>query len=105
MNSLKTLVAIVVAGLLLFGMASLSLAQDAKKGPDDSGMTLEQHKANIISGIDARIKMLQDDRACVSAAKTREDMKKCRQAEQAARQQMKETMHEHRKGMAPQSPK
>lgn len=41
--------------------------------------SLEQEKAEQLKRIDTRIKRLQDERACVSAASTREAIRSCRQ--------------------------
>ena len=42
-------------------------------------VTLEQDKAEQLKRIDTRIKRLQDERACISAATTKEAVRSCRQ--------------------------
>jgi len=41
--------------------------------------SVEQIKAKMISYLDERINMLQEAKACVSAAQTPEDLKSCRE--------------------------
>ena len=42
-------------------------------------VNLEQQKAEQLRKIDTRIKRLQDERACISAATAREAIRSCRQ--------------------------
>ncbi|MBF0329259.1 MAG: hypothetical protein HQL10_08870 [Nitrospirae bacterium] len=57
----------------------------------------EAHKAKALSHIDARIKLLQDDKTCIAAAKNQDDIKKCRQADHEKRKEMKESFKEEKK--------
>jgi len=59
-------------------------------------MTVGQLKADMIQDIDARIKMLQADRGCVSAARTKEELTKCVQQAGEKRKQLMKKMEARR---------
>jgi hypothetical protein len=61
-------------------LAALILALSAGAGHSAAApVSLEQEKAEQLRRIDTRIKRLQDERSCVSAATTREAIRNCRQ--------------------------
>jgi hypothetical protein len=56
----------------------------------------EEREAKIISSIDDRIKMLQEEKTCVSAAKTPEDLRKCREKVKEERKEFRQEMKEQK---------
>lgn len=79
--------------VVMFFAAGLSVcaAAEAPAGqPPGKELTVDQLKAKITADIDSRIKMLQTDRGCVSAARTKEDLKKCARMSAEKRKQQKE---------------
>lgn len=87
---MKKFLSFVVVMFLLAGFSGRVSAQAQGGQPPKKEMTVEQLKANITADIDARIKMLQADRSCVSAARTKEDLKKCVQLAGEKRKQLKQ---------------
>ncbi|MBA4349436.1 MAG: hypothetical protein C0415_05550, partial [Thermodesulfovibrio sp.] len=75
---MKKLIAFTVICIFVSGLSLISIAEAQPPHAQKQEINIEQKKAKIIADIDARIKILQEDRACVSAAKTGEDLKKCR---------------------------
>jgi hypothetical protein len=67
----------IAVNLLLAFLLALSagVGYSANAAP----VSLESQKAEQQSRIDTRIKRLQDERACISAATTREALRSCRQ--------------------------
>ena len=66
--------------------------------------SFEEVKANVIGSIDGRIKILQDDRKCVSSAKTREDLKKCRQQDLEKRKELRQQRQKNKQTNSGVSP-
>lgn len=67
-------VAVNLLALLLVAL-SAGAVYSAKAAPT----RLEDRKAEQLRRLDARIKQLEDERACISGATTREAMKTCRE--------------------------
>jgi len=67
--------AILSALLLIFVVSLVSFAETTSSPKE---MNMEKRKEEVISRIDKRIQMLQELKKCISDAKTREDLKKCR---------------------------
>lgn len=86
---MKKSVGFVVGLLLLAGFSGGAAAETPAGQPAKKEMTTEQLKASIIADIDARMKMLQTDRVCVAAAKSKEELKKCAQQAGAKRKELK----------------
>ena len=97
MKFLRVIAILLAAGIIMTGLSSSLMAADGTKGAQDSA-NLEQLKARLTANFDARIKMLQDERSCVSAATSREDLRKCRQSAREEILKMKKEMMEQRKG-------
>ena len=104
MRFLRIVAMLLAAGMILAGLGSTIMAADETKGSQDSAK-FEQVKAKITASLDARIKLLQDEKACVSAAKTNEDLKKCRQSAREERKAIRKEMKGQMKGGAPQGTK
>jgi hypothetical protein len=65
---MKKLTVIFIAIVLALGVSILTYAQNPEGGNPQERTSIEQRKAKIISSIDERIKMLQEDKSCVSTA-------------------------------------
>ncbi|HEX8947899.1 MAG TPA: hypothetical protein VF790_02985 [Dissulfurispiraceae bacterium] len=87
MKHVKALFAVLAVMVLFAGFSSNLFAEEAKQSPDN--VSIDQVKAKILANIDARINILQDERACVDAAKSRDDLKKCRQTLREERKEMR----------------
>jgi hypothetical protein len=94
---MKILTVIFIVVIFALGVSILAYAQNPEGGSPQEKMSIEQRKAKIISSIDERIKMLQEDKTCVSAAQTYEDLRKCREKSREERKEFREEMKEQRK--------
>ena len=65
--------------ILALGVSILTYAQNPEGAKPQEKMSIEQRKATSISSIDQRISLLQELKACISAAQTPEDLRKCRE--------------------------
>jgi len=74
----------------------LAYAQSPEGAKPQEKIPIEQRKAKIISAIDERIKMLQEEKACVSAAQTHEDLRKCWDKSREERKGLREERKEQR---------
>ncbi len=75
---MKKLILMFLVVMFALGVSILAYAQNTEPAKPQEKVSIEESKAKILSLIDDRIKMLQEERACVSSAKTDEDMRKCR---------------------------
>ena len=50
---------------------------------------IQAHKTKILSDLDARITILQEERTCVQSAQAQSDIMKCREITQAKHEKMK----------------
>ena len=94
---MKKLILIFLVVIFALGVSILAYAQDTEPGKPQEMMSIEEMKAKIISSIDGRIKMLQDEKACVSAAKANDDLRKCRGKVRGERRELRQEMKEQRK--------
>ena len=94
---MKKLVLIFLVVIFALSVSILTYAQDTEPAKPQEKVSIEESKAKIISSIDERIKMLQEEKACVSAAKTHEDLRKCRGKVRAERRGARQEMEEQRK--------
>jgi hypothetical protein len=94
---MKKLIALAVIGIFALGLSLISIAEAQPPQTQKQEINIEQAKAKRIADIDARIKILQEDRVCVSAAKTREDMKKCKHHDIQERKELRKERREQRK--------
>ncbi|MBF0343760.1 MAG: hypothetical protein HQL06_05965 [Nitrospirae bacterium] len=86
MATLRYLMCLLALGLCLNGVV---FANDAQSRESNSGF--EERKAKIVENVDKRIKVMQDFKSCVSAAKDRGALKKCMQDRKQAMQQLRPT--------------
>ena len=91
---MKKLMVILIVIILGLGVSILSYAQNNEGSKPQEKISIEQRKAKLISSIDERINMLQGVKACVSAAQTREDLRKCREKLGEERREFREERKE-----------
>jgi len=94
---MKKLIIIFMVVIFTLGVSILAYAQNPEAAKPQEKVSIEERKAKIISAIDERIKMLQEEKACVSAAKAPEDLRKCREKVKEERKEFREDMKEQRK--------
>jgi len=72
---------ILVAGMLAMALAVPAYAVEGGQPPPpkDQGANFEQRKADILGNMDRRMNRLQEEKACVEAAKNMDDLKACRE--------------------------
>lgn len=87
---MKKFLSFVVVTFVLAGFSGHISAETQGGRQSNKELTVQQLKTNILADIDARIKMLQADRGCVSAARSREDLNKCVQLAGEKRKQVKQ---------------
>jgi len=94
---MKKLILIFLVIIFALGVSALAYAQNTEPAKSQEQVSMEEMKAKIISSIDERIKMLQEEKACVSAAKTSEDFRKCRGKGRFERREPRQEMKEQSK--------
>ena len=94
---MKKLILTFLVVIFALGVSILAYAQNTEPAQPQEKVSIEEKKAKMISSIDERIKMLQEEKACVSAAKTQEDLRKCRGKVRAERRELRQEMEEQRK--------
>lgn len=67
----------VIAVALVLVFALPVFAVDVSKTPAGTAPTFDQMKADRMKKIDERMTSLQEEKACVQAAKTQDDLKAC----------------------------
>lgn len=82
-------------GSFLF-VSVLGLAHAEGEAPQ-KGQMLEEAKAHTLKMLDMRIQALQESKTCVTNAKSKEDMHKCREAAQKDMKEFKGAREENRK--------
>jgi hypothetical protein len=71
---------VTLAALILLCLAIPAVAADVGGQPQDrSGRDFQQTKAEILKRIDERLARIQQERACVEAARSHEDARACRE--------------------------
>jgi len=81
--------------LALVSLASISArAQSSEKNELFSDM-----KTHVLGMLDKRIASLQEEKACVTQAQNKEDMKKCRKEHEEHKTEMKADREEFRESM------
>ena len=88
---------ILIAIILMLGVSILVYAQNTEGSKSQEKISIEQRKGKLISSIDERINTLEGVKACVSAAQTSEDLRKCREKLREERRESWEERKEQRK--------
>ena len=68
----------IISTLITLFIAVPAFAADNAPQPKGPGPNFEQHRADILKRIDARIARNQEEKSCVQAAKNHDDIKACR---------------------------
>ena len=68
-----------MAGIVFLMLSTPAFAAESGEVSEEEAKIVEQQKGAAIKLLDERISMLQDERACLSAAKSIADLKVCRQ--------------------------
>lgn len=67
----------------------LTVSLHAEEGNSHKGEVLSEVKAHALTMIDKRIASLQESKTCINSAQSREDLKKCREANKNNRGEFK----------------
>jgi hypothetical protein len=76
-------VVIAVAAVVLLVFALTAFATEGFQPQKDTGISFEQMKANHLKQVDGRINSLQEEKTCVAAAKSQDDLMACRSKHRA----------------------
>lgn len=88
---MKKIIVLLTAALFILGNFISVMAAD-------SGETnIEQKKEIIINDIDQMIKLLQDEKVCVAAARTKDEIKKCHEPIVAHKKETKKKIKDSRR--------
>ena len=93
---MKKLMVIFLVVIFTLGVSVLAYSQNPEAGKPQEKVSIEERKAKIISSIDERIKMHQEEKTCVSAVKPPEDLRKCREKVKEERKEFRQEMKEQR---------
>jgi hypothetical protein len=94
-------IVIAVAAALPLVFAVPAFATDASQPSKETGTNFEQMQADHLKMLDERLNSLQQEKACVQAAKNQDNLRACRAKHKA---EMKEHRDEMRKMMGPFGP-
>jgi len=94
---MKKQIVVVFVMIVVFCLSALAYAQSTEGSKPQEQVPMEQRKAKLMSLIDQRINLLQGIKACVSAAQTTEDLRKCRDKFREESKQSLEERKEQRK--------
>jgi len=91
----------IAAAVLSLAFAVPVFAANGGQPQQGQALNFEEKQAEILKNIDARAAGLQDDRACVQAAKNLEDLKACRDKQMAEMEKRRSEMKGHGTGSGP----
>lgn len=83
---------LIAAAVLSLVVAAAAFAAESGTVPNrqgGQGMTFEERKADVLKHLDTRMSSLQEEKACVQAAKNHDDLRACRQKHHAEMDQMR----------------
>jgi hypothetical protein len=80
---------LIAAAVLSLVVAAAAFAADSGQAPKGQSMSFEERKADILKHLDTRMSFLQEETACVQAARNHDDLKACRQKHHAEMDQMR----------------
>lgn len=86
---------VIAAAVLSLVVAAAAFAADSGTAPKGPNMTFEERKAEVLKHIDTRLSSLQEEKTCVQAAKSHDDLRACRQKHHAEMDKMRGEHHEH----------
>lgn len=96
---MKKMVSLLVVGALALGGATVVRAEGKAMSAGSPATSVDQVKSKKIEELDQKIKMLQDDKSCISAAKDKMELKKCRETVKAAMTKMRDEKKAKREAM------
>lgn len=85
---MKKMISLFVVTTFLVAAAATARAEGVS--PAKSPLTMEQAKSRKIEELEQKMKLLQDDKTCVAAAKSKEELKKCRENAKAVLHKIQE---------------
>lgn len=88
----------IAAAVLSLAFAVPVFAADGGQPQKGQEPIFEQKQAEILKNIDARAAGLQEDRACVQAARSNDDLKACRDKQMAAMEKRRSEIKAHSTG-------
>ncbi len=88
----------IAAAVLSLAFAAPVFAADGGQPQQGQAPSFEQKQAEILKKIDARAAGLQDERSCVQAAKSLEDLKACKDKQMAEMEKRRSEMKGHGTG-------
>ncbi len=80
---------------LILTLASFSVFADPKVDKNKEEK-IEEVRSKIVENLDKRIKQLQETKTCISSAKNRDDIRKCREKNREERKAMKAMLQDKR---------
>jgi Spy/CpxP family protein refolding chaperone len=86
---------VIAAAVLSLAVAAAAFAADSGTAPKGPNMSFEERKAEVLKHIDTRVTSLQEEKTCVQAAKTQDELRACKQKHHADMDHMR---GEHGKG-------
>ena len=84
--------ALLAAAVLSLAFAAPAFAIEGGQPPKDQALNFEQKKADILNNIDQRIAHMQNEKICVQAAKSHEDLKACWEKQKQEMEKMRGEM-------------
>ena len=69
--------ALIAAAVLSLAFAVPAFAVEGAQPPKDQAPNFEQKKADILKNIEMRMTRMQEEKTCIQAAKSHEDLKAC----------------------------
>jgi len=84
--------ALIAAAVVLSLAFAVSAFADERQPSNNPGQNFEQRKAEILKMMDERIAGIQEEKSCVQAAKSHEDLKACREKHRAEMGKMRGEM-------------
>jgi len=84
--------ALIAAAVLSLAFAVPAFAVEGGQPPKDQAQSFEQKKADILKKIEARMARNQEEKSCVQAAKSHEDLKACWEKQKQEMEKMREDM-------------
>jgi hypothetical protein len=80
---------VIAAAVLSLVVAAAAFAADSGTAPKGPNMSFEERKAEVLKHIDTRLISLQEEKTCVQAAKSQDDLHACKQKHHAEMDHMR----------------
>ena len=89
----RVVIAVAAALSLIFAVSAFAI--DGSQSPQSTAINLDQMKADRLKKLDERMNSLQEEKTCVQAANTQDDLKACWEKHKV---DMKEHRDDRRRG-------